>query len=228
MRHRRRKLANRDRTLSLPFRPKVPQAGVAQHMARSVLDCITLDCADPQRLAAFWAAVLGYVRQEEAEGGVVVRPVEGGGPILGFQPVPGPKTCKTRVHLDVRARGGATLEEEKTRLVGLGRGTFGSSPTGPATRTGSCRTRTGMSFVWSSRSRVGNDRSAIGKRACITSAHSVEPLELSLTSATELFVVAQGLYVYARRQHKCQPTRALAMTVHRRCGRTVMARAMRA
>jgi predicted enzyme related to lactoylglutathione lyase len=83
------------------------------------LDCITLDCTDAQRLAAFWAAALGYVTRELADGGVVVQPVAGGGPVLGFQPVPEPKTVKNRVHLDVRVRG-VTLEEEKTRVVGLG------------------------------------------------------------------------------------------------------------
>lgn len=84
------------------------------------LDCITLDCADAGRLAAFWAAALGYVTREDEGGGVVVQPAAGGGPILGFQQVPEPKTSKTRVHLDVRVTGGATLEDERARLVDLG------------------------------------------------------------------------------------------------------------
>lgn len=84
------------------------------------LDCITLDCADPRRLAAFWAAALRYATREDADGGVVVQPLEGGGPILGFQPVPEPKTSKNRVHLDVRVTRGTMLEDERTRLVDLG------------------------------------------------------------------------------------------------------------
>jgi predicted enzyme related to lactoylglutathione lyase len=84
------------------------------------LDCVTLDCADPRRLAAFWATTLHYVTQEEKDDWVVVRPVEGGRPVLGFQRVSEPKTGKNRVHLDVRVSGAVTLEEERARLVDLG------------------------------------------------------------------------------------------------------------
>ncbi len=84
------------------------------------LDCITLDCADPRQLAAFWAAALRYTVTEEKDGWVVVQAAEGGRPVVGFQRVPEPKTVKNRVHLDIRATGGATLEEEKTRLLALG------------------------------------------------------------------------------------------------------------
>ena len=86
----------------------------------TILDCITLDCADPQHLAAFWAATLRYVPRQEKDDWVVVQPVEGGRPALGFQRVPEPKVGKNRVHLDIRARSPATLEEEVARLVDLG------------------------------------------------------------------------------------------------------------
>jgi catechol 2,3-dioxygenase-like lactoylglutathione lyase family enzyme len=108
---------------------------------------ITFDCADPERLAAFWAEVLGYQRQDppgeftswdealEAFGvpperrndaDAIVDP-QGAGPRLYFQRVPEPKTVKNRVHLDVRAAPGlegsarmAALEKEAERLLGLG------------------------------------------------------------------------------------------------------------
>jgi hypothetical protein len=84
------------------------------------LDCVTLDCADPRRLAAFWAVALQATTTEEKDDWVVVKPVEGGRPVLGLQRVPEPKTGKNRVHLDVRVRGGVALEEEKARLMSLG------------------------------------------------------------------------------------------------------------
>ncbi len=84
------------------------------------LDCVTLDCADARRLAAFWAAAFQATTAEEKDDWVVVQPAEGGGPVLGFQRVPEPKTGKNRVHLDVRVTGGVTLEEEKARLLTLG------------------------------------------------------------------------------------------------------------
>lgn len=108
---------------------------------------VTFDCADPARLAAFWAEALGYVVQpppppyaswDEAldawgvpaedrnSRSAVVDPDEAG-PRLFFQRVPEPKTVKNRLHLDVRAAHGATsderrrrLEAEAERLVGLG------------------------------------------------------------------------------------------------------------
>jgi len=86
----------------------------------TILDCITLGCADPRRLVAFWAATLRYVIREEKDDWVVVQPVEGGRPVLGFQRVPEPKTGMNRVHLDIRVSGAVTLEEEKARLVDLG------------------------------------------------------------------------------------------------------------
>jgi len=83
---------------------------------------ITFDCADPERVAAFWSQVLGY----EHQGEVCVDP-EGVGPRLYFQRVPEEKVVKNRVHLCVRVGTGlrgderlAALEAECARLVPLG------------------------------------------------------------------------------------------------------------
>jgi catechol 2,3-dioxygenase-like lactoylglutathione lyase family enzyme len=108
---------------------------------------VTFDCADPARLAAFWADVLGYQVQAPPEGfdswdaaleafgvppeqrndaSAVVDP-EGSGPRVFFQRVPEGKQVKNRVHLDVRAAPGlvgearmAALESEGQRLVAHG------------------------------------------------------------------------------------------------------------
>jgi hypothetical protein len=114
-------------------------------MARDVQ--ITVDCADPAGLSAFWAEALGYRLQPPPQGfaswdealvamgvpeenrndaSALVDP-DGTGPRLFFQKVPEGKQAKNRVHLDVRAAPGlqgdermAALEQEAERLAGLG------------------------------------------------------------------------------------------------------------
>jgi hypothetical protein len=87
---------------------------------------LTIDCADRDRLARFWAAALGYQPQGPPAGfadwrgfwlsrGVpedeiadivdtIVDP-DGAGPQLWFQEVPEGKTVKNRLHLDLDASG---------------------------------------------------------------------------------------------------------------------------
>lgn len=106
---------------------------------------VTFDCADPERVARFWCAVLGYVVPPPPEGygswdeydqglpadqqGSAFACVDptGAGPRLYFQRVPEGKVAKNRVHLDVRAGTGlegaerlAVLKAESVRLVALG------------------------------------------------------------------------------------------------------------
>ncbi|MEU3573376.1 VOC family protein [Kitasatospora sp. NPDC036755] len=100
---------------------------------------VTIDCADPVRLAHFWAEVLGYVAPPAPEeSGEPVKwfactDPSGVGPRVLFQRVPEGKVVKNRVHLDVRIGTGlvgeerlAVLEAETARLVALGavRGTL--------------------------------------------------------------------------------------------------------
>lgn len=108
---------------------------------------ITFDAADPDVVASFWAAVLGYELQAPPEPfaswpealtafGVppelhdsrtaIVDP-EGVGPRIFIQQVPEAKAGKNRLHLDVRAAPGlvgdarmAALEAECERLRALG------------------------------------------------------------------------------------------------------------
>jgi len=83
---------------------------------------ITVDCADPERVARFWAAVTGWpaTREWGDESGdeYAVTPAAGG-PRLYFVPVPEPKTAKNRVHLDV-APGDRGQDEEIARLTAIG------------------------------------------------------------------------------------------------------------
>jgi hypothetical protein len=98
---------------------------------------VVFDCADPARLAAFWAGALGYVIQPPPEGfssweefltsigvpedrfndtSAVVDP-DGAGPRILFQRVPEGKTVKNRVHLDVNAGGRDSSAEERRLQV---------------------------------------------------------------------------------------------------------------
>lgn len=98
-------------------------------MSRTVQ--ITVDCHDPEKLARFWAEVLGYIipgppgvqlgdgedpfaawKEFIADLGIELGPEdmraaiedpEQVGPRVFFQTVPEPKTVKNRLHLDVRA-----------------------------------------------------------------------------------------------------------------------------
>ena len=99
---------------------------------------VVIDCADPARLAAFWADALHYEVQPPPEGfdswdaaldawgipeegrnafNAVVDP-EGAGPRIFFQQVPEPKVVKNRVHVDVNAGGPqGTPDEQRRELV---------------------------------------------------------------------------------------------------------------
>jgi hypothetical protein len=96
---------------------------------------VVFDCADPNRLARFWAEALGYKLDDPPEGyqrwedwlrdqgipeerwndaSAVVDP-DGGGPRIYLQRVPEPKTVKNRVHLDLNVSGGASVPIERRR-----------------------------------------------------------------------------------------------------------------
>ncbi|WP_329137498.1 VOC family protein [Streptomyces sp. NBC_00670] len=89
---------------------------------------VVVDCHDPERLAAFWSAVLGW-EVIDRDGDTVeigswdptaeefrARQMP---PTLIFIPVPEGKTAKNRLHLDVSPVEGTT-EDEVTRLLALG------------------------------------------------------------------------------------------------------------
>lgn len=78
---------------------------------------LTFDCADPEALAGFWAAALGYERMELGVGDVAISPPDRSGPPVWFVAVPEPKTTKNRFHLDLKSD---DMDAEVARLVGLG------------------------------------------------------------------------------------------------------------
>jgi hypothetical protein len=96
---------------------------------------VTFDCADPETLATFWAAVLDYKLQDPPFGfaswheflaahgvpeeqwnsaSAIVDPT-GTGPRMFFKRVPEMKTVKNRVHLDVNVGGPSSTPREKRR-----------------------------------------------------------------------------------------------------------------
>jgi hypothetical protein len=111
---------------------------------------LVIDCADPEPLARFWAAALGYEFEPPPEGfatwddywrdvGVPeedlgigedrIADPEGRGPRIWFQVVPERKTVKNRLHIDVTVGGGRTapfeirkqrIDAEAERLAALG------------------------------------------------------------------------------------------------------------
>ncbi|KQT93677.1 hypothetical protein ASG49_01405 [Marmoricola sp. Leaf446] len=89
---------------------------------------VTFDCADPGRVAHFWAQVLAYDEAPDAEPHwAACSDPAGVGPRLYFQRVPEGKTVKNRLHLDVRVGPGlvgderlAALRAEAARLEAIG------------------------------------------------------------------------------------------------------------
>jgi len=74
-------------------------------MANRISELVT-DCADPERLAAFWSEVLGYVELgREEDGSIEIGPPDAGfcglQPTLILSPSSDPKIGKLRLHLDV-------------------------------------------------------------------------------------------------------------------------------
>ena len=111
---------------------------------------LVIDCADPEPLARFWAAALGYEFERPPEGfaswdayrrdlGVpedemgtgadcIVDPI-GRGPRIWFQVVPEGKAAKNRMHIDIGVSGGRgvpietrrqRVDAEAARLADLG------------------------------------------------------------------------------------------------------------
>jgi hypothetical protein len=100
---------------------------------------VVIDCADPAKLAEFWAQALRYKMQDPPQGfaswpdflranevpesewnsaNAIVDP-DSAGPRVYFQRVPESKTVKNRVHLDLNVGGGLAvpIETRKERIA---------------------------------------------------------------------------------------------------------------
>ncbi|MFI5617796.1 VOC family protein [Streptomyces sp. NPDC051567] len=89
---------------------------------------LTVDCHDPERLAAFWCVVLDFRVIDRSEGKVEIGSWEPTveevrarqmPPTSQFIRVPEGRAVKNRLHLDVSPIDVGT-DEEVTRLLGLG------------------------------------------------------------------------------------------------------------
>lgn len=91
---------------------------------------LTIDCSDPDRLADFWCAAIGYVRSGAMGQYRAISPGSDPrfrrGPKILFQTVPEPKIGKNRLHLDLDLDPGIPLEPEVKRLMALGARIAGS------------------------------------------------------------------------------------------------------
>ena len=88
------------------------------------IQCLAIDCADPEKLSAFWSAALGLPSFPLGDGDVWIGPGEGHPedgilPDLLFQKVPDydKKLQKNRLHLDLRPD---DQDAEVARLEALG------------------------------------------------------------------------------------------------------------
>jgi hypothetical protein len=82
------------------------------------IDTVTFDCADPLRLATFWAQVLEFEVGDVEPDGAFVRDPSGRTQGLFFQKVPESKTAKDRIHLDVRPTGSMAAEVARVKELG--------------------------------------------------------------------------------------------------------------
>jgi len=78
---------------------------------------LVLDCTDPDRLAAFWSAALGYATLGGARSYVMLVDQSGQQPKLLLQRVPEAKAGKNRMYLDIET---PAVDDEVTRLEDLG------------------------------------------------------------------------------------------------------------
>jgi len=86
----------------------------------SVFHEIQIDCADPAKVAAFWAEAYGWEVKEQGE--FLWMSASGSpadSPVFVFAAVPEPKTIKNRLHFDVVTKG-CDQAEEVARLEALG------------------------------------------------------------------------------------------------------------
>ena len=84
---------------------------------------LVLDAHDPDLLARFWCAVLGYVELDRVDGSIEIGPPEAGfggpQPTIVFDRTDEPKSGKLRLHIDVNATD-RDQEAELNRLLAAG------------------------------------------------------------------------------------------------------------
>jgi predicted enzyme related to lactoylglutathione lyase len=95
----------------------------------SQLAVIAIDAIQPQVVADFWCAVLGWHVVDEDSGVISIAPQDETWPSIDVVAVPEGKTVKNRLHFDLRADGLSTTEElERLLALGARRTNVGQGP----------------------------------------------------------------------------------------------------
>jgi predicted enzyme related to lactoylglutathione lyase len=81
---------------------------------------VVIDCADPVAQAAFWSSAAGWLLHESASDFASLRSASGAGPFLEMLAVPGDKTVKNRIHVDVAPPPDLDTRAEAARLTEAG------------------------------------------------------------------------------------------------------------
>jgi predicted enzyme related to lactoylglutathione lyase len=85
----------------------------------SRIACIAINAIEPERVADFWCAVLGWRRTEEDDEVITIRGEDDSAAGIDLVRVPDRKRVHNRLHLDLRADG-SSFDEELDRLLSLG------------------------------------------------------------------------------------------------------------
>jgi hypothetical protein len=80
---------------------------------------LVIDAGDPERLSAFWIAVLGWQPTGNYQGAIEIADPAGGRPSLTFVPDRNEKRGKNRLHIDLSPVA-CDQAAEVARLVALG------------------------------------------------------------------------------------------------------------
>ncbi|MGW4827460.1 VOC family protein [Amycolatopsis japonica] len=91
-----------------------------QYEGTGAIAAVVVDALDPERLARFWAAALGWeigVREETIVG---LRPPDGRGPWVEFLATKEDKVERNRLRFEIAPRPGGSRAAEVRRLLGLG------------------------------------------------------------------------------------------------------------
>lgn len=86
----------------------------------SDLHGICFDATDPQRLAGFWAALLGWDPAEDREDTVALAPRDDTGFRLRFVPTSQPKQLQNLMHFDLTSQSEQEQQETVERALSLG------------------------------------------------------------------------------------------------------------
>ena len=113
----------------MPFEAQICGLPRENERMPSRLAVIAIDAVDPDVVADFWCAALGWTILEREPGGITIGDHARSWPMIDVFAVPEGKTVKNRLHFDLRPDGVST-SDELDRLLALGarRVDVGQSP----------------------------------------------------------------------------------------------------